>query len=99
MNFDINELLRRSAQKAVDLAEERAENVTEHKILVSSGVDVKKIRENLGLSRAIFCEVFGLRIRTVEKWEQGKSRMDSTAISYLTTIANNPEAVKNALAI
>ena len=99
MNFEINELLKQSAQEAVDISEEKAENIIEHKILVSSGIDVKKIRENLGLSRTIFCEIFGLRIRTVEKWEQGKSRMDSTAISYLTTIANNPEAVRNALAI
>ena len=49
------------------------------------------------MSRAKFSETYGLKIRTVEKWEQCKNKMDATAISYLTAIANDPDGVRKAL--
>ena len=49
------------------------------------------------MSRVVFSETFGLKVRTIEKWEQEKNKMDTTARAYLTAIANNPEAIKKAL--
>jgi putative transcriptional regulator len=96
MNIDVNELLQQSAKEMVDIAKNKVK-AKSHKIMVTSGVDVIKIRENLGLTRALFCERFGLKIRTVEKWEQNQNKIDSTARSFLTAIANNPTAIEEAL--
>ncbi|QWV00065.1 helix-turn-helix domain-containing protein [Francisella salimarina] len=96
MNLDINELLQQSAKEMTEVADKKLE-AKHHKIIITSGVDVIKIREQLGLTRASFCEKFGLKIRTVEKWEQNKNKIDSTARSFLTAIANNPQAIEEAL--
>lgn len=96
MNIDVNELLQQSAKEMVEIAQNKLE-AKNHKIMITSGVDVIKIREKLGVTRAVFCERFGLKIRTVEKWEQNKNKIDSTARSFLTAIANNPEAIEEAL--
>jgi putative transcriptional regulator len=96
MSLDINKLLQQSALEMVDIDANKLE-AKEHKIFISSGLDVVKIRKQLGITRAVFCERFGLKIRTVEKWEQNKNQIDSTARSFLTAIANNPKAIEEAL--
>ncbi len=93
---NFNELLQQSAREAVEIAQGKADGV-KHKFLVESGIDVIAIRKTLNMSRSQFSETYGLKVRTVEKWEQEKNKMDATAISYLTAIANNPEGVKMAL--
>lgn len=95
-DFDINQLLQQSAKEAVEIASGKQEGKT-HKFLIKSGIDVISIRKKLNMSRAKFSETYGLKVRTVEKWEQEKNKMDATAISYLTAIANDPEGVKLAL--
>lgn len=96
MSIDINDLLQQSAKEMVDITDNKLESKS-HKIIITSGIDVIKIREKLGITRSVFCERFGLKIRTVEKWEQNKNKIDSTARSFLTAIANNPEAIQEAL--
>jgi putative transcriptional regulator len=40
---------------------------------------------------------FEIALGTLRDWEQGARRPDSTARSYLRVIAQNPEAVREAL--
>lgn len=93
---DINELLKQSADEAVQIAKGDIKGKT-HKIFINSGADVVAIRKKLNMSREKFSETYGLKIRTVEKWEQSANKMDATAISYLTAIANDPDGVRKAL--
>ncbi|WP_192483192.1 MULTISPECIES: helix-turn-helix domain-containing protein [Cysteiniphilum] len=95
-NIDINDLLQQSAREAVEIANGNAKGDT-HRFLVKNGIDVISIRKKLNMSRAKFSEIYGLKVRTVEKWEQEKNKMDATAISYLTAIANDPDGIKKAL--
>lgn len=60
-------------------------------------VDVKVIRERLGLTQEEFAATFHLSLTTLRDWEQGKSQPDQTARTLLRVIAHNPEAVKDAL--
>ncbi len=60
-------------------------------------VDVKAIRARSRLSQRQFAETFGLSIRTVQDWEQGRYTPDGPARVLLTVIDRNPEAVKKAL--
>jgi DNA-binding transcriptional regulator YiaG len=61
-------------------------------------VGVKAIREALGLSQSEFAARFGLRLKTVQNWEQGRSRPDEPARVLLRVIQREAEAVDRALA-
>ena len=61
-------------------------------------VDVRALRQRLGLSREQFATRFGLEVETLRNWEIGRREPDTTARSYLRVIANDPEQVERAYA-
>lgn len=61
-------------------------------------VDVRAVRARTGLSQRRFAERFGIPLRTLQDWEQGRYVPDATAATYLRVIERNPEAVAEALA-
>jgi len=60
-------------------------------------VDVKAIRESLGLSQGQFAARYGFSPRTLQQWEQGRSKPDASSRAYLTVIERNHKAVEKAL--
>ncbi len=60
-------------------------------------VDVRAIREKMEMSQEQFAAEFGLEVATVRNWEQGRSEPDTAARNFLTMIAKNPGAVRQAL--
>lgn len=61
-------------------------------------VDVAALRQRLKMSQATFSRTFGLDVRSVQQWEQGKRSPDRAARTLLRVIDRDPEAVKSALA-
>jgi DNA-binding XRE family transcriptional regulator len=61
--------------------------------LASAPVDVKAIRNALGLSQAQFARRFGLDIDAVQNWEQGRCQPDRPAQALLRAIAAAPKEV------
>lgn len=61
-------------------------------------VDVRALRERLGLTREQFAARYGLEVETLRNWETGRREPDTTARSYLRAISNNPEHVERAYA-
>jgi len=61
-------------------------------------VDVRALRQRLGLSREQFATRYGLEIETLRNWESGRREPDTAARSYLQAIANDPERVEQAYA-
>ncbi len=61
-------------------------------------IDVKKLREDLKLTREQFALRYGIEVETVRNWEINKRVPDTTARSYLRVIANDPEHVEQAYA-
>ena len=57
----------------------------------------KIIRRALGLSQEDFAARYHIPIGTLRDWEQGRVEPDQAARAYLTVIARNPEAVREAL--
>lgn len=64
----------------------------------SQAVDVRALRERLGLTREQFATRYGLEVETVRNWEAGRREPDTTARSYLRAISNDPESVEQAYA-
>jgi putative transcriptional regulator len=60
-------------------------------------IDVKAIRQGLKLTQAEFAREFGLELRTVQDWEQGRVQPTGAARTLLRIIENDPEAVQQAL--
>jgi putative transcriptional regulator len=61
-------------------------------------VNVKKLRERLGLTQEIFAATYRIPIGTLRDWEQRRKLPDAPARAFLTVIARAPEAVASLLA-
>ncbi len=64
----------------------------------SDEVDVVAIRARSGLSQRAFARRFGLDLRALQDWEQGRRRPTRSVASYLRVIDRAPDAVAEALA-
>ncbi|MDB5397738.1 MAG: helix-turn-helix protein [Rhodospirillales bacterium] len=60
--------------------------------------DIRDLRQRLGLSQSTFAQRFGVNLRTLQEWEQGRRAPDQIARSYLRVISLDPDAVARALA-
>lgn len=58
-------------------------------------IDVKRLRDSLGLSQREFAERYGFPSTTIENWEQGLSEPEGPARVLLTMIEQNPTLVEN----
>ena len=60
--------------------------------------EVRSIRRRSGFSQAAFAARYGLNLRTLQDWEQGRAQPDGPARAYLLVILREPRAVERALA-
>jgi len=74
--------------------EAREENYRVH---VPAEIDVRAIREKLGLTQTQFAARFAFSVNTLRHWEQGKRQPEGPARAYLQVIARTPKAVERAL--
>jgi putative transcriptional regulator len=61
-------------------------------------VDIRAIRERLGLSQSEFALMIGVSVSTLQNWEQGRRTPEGPARALLKIVEENPEAVLEALA-
>jgi DNA-binding transcriptional regulator YiaG len=66
--------------------------------LTPRAVDVRQLRERLGLSQEQFALRFGFDVAAVRNWEYGRREPDTAAKSYLSVIDRDPAMVEEALA-
>src|SRR5260370_19971984 len=60
-------------------------------------VDVKAIRNRLGMTQARFSNTFGFSLDAIKHWEGGRRSPEAPARTLLTVIDKNPAAVLTAL--
>ena len=60
-------------------------------------IDVRSLRQTLGLSQSQFGVRFGFKPATIRNWEQGRTRPDGPSRVLLAVIAHHPDAVEDAL--
>ena len=65
---------------------------------VPNDVNVRAIRERLGLTQAEFALRFGFSLGTIRHWEQGRRYPEGSARVLLKVIQHEPAAVDRALA-
>lgn len=55
--------------------------------------DVRRIREQYGLTQDRFARLIGISVATLRNWEQGRRRPEGAARVLLHVAAKHPEAV------
>jgi putative transcriptional regulator len=55
--------------------------------------EIKRVRDQLGMSQAQFAKAFRLNLRTVQKWEIGETTPEGPARVLLWLICNAPRAI------
>jgi putative transcriptional regulator len=84
-----------SAAQALAIAE--GKTVPGTKVHIPSEIDVRRIRQKASMSQNEFAEHFGVSVRTVQDWEQGRRVPGGAARAFLIVIDREPEAVRRAL--
>ena len=64
---------------------------------VPQEVDVKAIRNRIGMTQARFSNTFGFSLDAIKHWEGGRRIPEAPARTLLTVIDKNPAAVLTAL--
>ena len=70
-----------------------------YKIHIPENIDVKAIRDKMGLSQSSFANRFVLSVYSLRNWEQGKRQPDPAARAYLKVIEKAPDFVSKVLAV
>ena len=74
-----------------------SQKVAVYRILRRS-IDVKSLRARLGISQEAFAGRYGLDVRTVRNWEQGRTTPEGPAATLLQLIDRDPEKIVELLA-
>jgi putative transcriptional regulator len=84
-------------REAISYAKGASSHVRVKHYNVPDNIDVKKLREGLGMSQPEFALRFGFSLGTLRQWEQGRRYPDGPARVLLTVISHSPDVVKKAL--
>jgi putative transcriptional regulator len=83
-----------SAKQALAFAEGEDNGCVVH---VPDEIDVARIRGKVNMSQRQFAVHFGVSVRTIQEWEQGRAIPSGPARALLMVIDREPKAVRRAL--
>jgi len=86
-----------AAEQGVAIARGEA-NPDSYRLHVPAEIDVRAMRQKLGLTQEEFAIRYGLTLARVRDWEQNRSSPDGAVRAYLKVIEREPKAVERALA-
>lgn len=98
MDKEIFDSIVKGANEGLDyLKGKPATPVIVHHFHKQDAVDIKPIRQKLGMSQPKFAQSFGFSLDSVRNWESGRRVPDTSAQVLLKVIAYNPAVVIEAL--
>lgn len=71
----------------------RGENVKGARVIKVREPNVSTIRRKSGLSQSQFATLIGVNLRTLQNWEQGRTRPTGPARALLRIVEKNPKAI------
>ena len=94
MTMTAGERMIASAKQALAFAKGEETDCVVH---IPDEIDIARIRAKIGMSQGKFAAYFGVKVRTIQEWEQGRVVPSGAARAFLTVIDREPEAVRRAL--
>ncbi len=92
---EAGERILKSAKQALAFAEgQKGHGCTVH---IPEEINVRRIRKKLDMSQKAFAEYFGVKLSTVQDWEQGRRVPSGPSRNFLFVIDKEPEAVHRVL--
>ena len=88
--------IRRGLEEAIAYAKGEAD-LRKFRVHIPSEIDVRAIRDKLGMTQEEFARQFGFSVNTLRHWEQGKRVPEGPTRAYLLVIDRAPKAVQKAL--
>jgi putative transcriptional regulator len=88
--------IREGLEDAIAYAKGDKPKGEKHKVRIEE-IDVRTLRNKLGLTQKQFAKLFGVSLATLRNWEQGRRRPEGPAMVLLNVIKREPEAVLRAL--
>lgn len=88
--------IERSLRQAIAFVEGTAD-VTKFRVHIPREIDVRAIRDKLGMTQEEFGQQFGFSVNTLRHWEQGRRVPEGPTRAYLMVIDRAPRAVQKAL--
>ena len=83
-------------REAVEIMHGKADPET-FRVHIPASIDVRAIRNKLGVSQSEFAMRYGFPLETLRKWEQGRRQPTGAAKTLLIVIDKRPDAVAAAL--
>jgi|SRR5688572_17843108 putative transcriptional regulator len=70
-----------------------------YRVHVPAEIDIKAMRQKLGMTQEVFSIRYGIPLASVRDWEQRRNAPTGPVRAYLKVIEREPEAVERALAV
>ena len=83
-----------SAKQALAFANGESSACVVH---IPDEINTARIRKKINMSQSEFAAYFGVSVRTVQEWEQGRVVPSGAARAFLIVIDREPDAVRRAL--
>lgn len=88
------ESIKQGLTEAIEFAKGHQEKAIIHDY---SPVDVKAIREKIGMTQSEFASTLGISLGTLKHWERGDRKPHGPALILLNVVEKEPKAVLRAL--
>ena len=86
--------IKEGLSEAIEFAQGKPNKAVVHEF---TALDVKAIREKIGMSQSEFASAFGISLGTLRHWERGDRKPRGPARVLLNVVAKEPNAVLRAL--
>ena len=91
---ELGESIIKGMEEALEFAKGKKSKAVIH---IPEEINVRRIRKKLKMSQNIFADYFGVPVRTIQDWEQGRRVPSGASRNFLLVIDQEPEAVHRAL--
>lgn len=94
MDKELFDQLHQSMKEAVAIAKGE---MKPSRVFSVAPPDVKAVREKTGLSQSVFAAMIGVKVKTLQNWEQHRRQPTGAAAALLTIFDRAPEVAVKAL--
>jgi putative transcriptional regulator len=91
---EVLESIKQGLKEAIEFAEGKDIGA---KVFKPSEIDVKKLRQEMGLTQIEFATAFGISVGTLRHWERGDRTPRGPALVLLNLVKKDPETILNVL--
>ena len=86
----------KATTEALEIARGQADSAS-YRVHLPDEINARLIRSQLNMTQGAFAQTFGIDIRTLQEWEQGRRIPSGPAQALLKIIYREPEAAKRAV--